>query len=173
MKKTVFLLLIIALLFASCGNKEKSFDENLQKSFSEMVIVITSSSIVCDKVSTTWRNAIVNNIDHHGRYCYDFNDALKTLFNEYQSDGTIDLIELHKDNMINNARLLNNPPKSRKDCYDDYMVIVSEAGSLARMATVPTGSLQSYNNQINETVESISKKIELFKIKYGDFLQSK
>lgn len=173
MKKSIVLLVISAFLLSSCGSKEKAFDTNLQESYSEMTITLASSCIVCDKVSQTWSNAIRNNIDHHGRYCYDFNDALKTLFTEYQADGTIDKIELHKDKMINSAKLLNNPPKSRKDCYDDYMEIVSEASSLARMATDPTGSLQSYNNQTNETFENLTKKIELFKIKYGDFLKTK
>ena len=171
MKKSVALLVISAFMLASCGGKEKAFDENLQNSFSEMRIAVVSSCEVCDKVSTTWRNAIVNNIDHHGRYCYDFNEALKKLFEEYQSDGTIDKIELHKNKMINSAKLLNNPPKSRKDCYNDYMEIVSEASSIVRMATDPSGSLQSYNNQTNETVENLSKKIDLFQIKYGEFLQ--
>lgn len=173
MKKIILLLTISTFVFVSCDNKEKDFDANLQSSYSEMTKTIVSSSIVCDKVSQTWRKAIHSNVDHKGNYCYDFNDALKILFDEYKTDGTIKNIETHRDKMINSAKLLNNPPKSRKNCYDDYMEIVSEASSLARMATDPTGSLQSYNNQTNETIEKISKKIELFSIKYGEFYKSK
>lgn len=172
MKKLFILLAVSALVLVSCNSKEKKFDANLQNSFSEMVKTIGKSGDVCDKVSRTWRNAIYDNCDHHGSYCSDFNEALQILLFEYKEDGTLKEIELHKDNMINSAKLLNNPPESRKDCYDDFMEIITDASFLARMATDPTGSLQSYNNQTNETSEKLSKEIELFTIKYGDFLKS-
>lgn len=66
---------------------------------------------------------------------------------------------------------LNDPPSSRKDCYNDFVEIVSEVSSMSRMATDPTGSLRSYNDQVNETAENISKKIDQFKIKYAQFIK--
>lgn len=66
---------------------------------------------------------------------------------------------------------LNDPPSSRKNCYNDFVDIVSEVSSLSRMATDPTGNLRSYNDQINETAENISKKLDQFKIKYAEFIK--
>ena len=42
---------------------------------------------------------------------------------------------------------------------------------MSRMATDPTGNLRSYNDQVNETAESISKKLDQFKIKYAQFIK--
>ena len=170
MKKFVLFIAMSAFLFTSCG-KEKAFDENLQKSFAETGKVVLFSGTMCDQISRTWRNAIYENKDHKGNYCYDFNDALKTLFDDYREKGLIDSIEVYQNKMKESASLLNNPPKSRRDCYNDFIEIVSEASSLARMATDPSGSLQSYNNQVNETAESFAKKLDLFRIKYGEFLK--
>ena len=168
--KKIFLLSILGLILVSC-NKEKEFDENLQKSYDEMTETILYSAIVCDNVSKTWSTAIHKNRDHKGNYCSDFNDALSTLYSEYYHDGTIDTIQAHKSRMEGYTSKLNNPPSNRKDCYDDYVEIVAEVSSFSRMATDPQGSLQSYNNQTNEAFENISKLIDRFKIKYGDYLK--
>lgn len=167
MKKIMFFALMSFVLI-SCG--EKSFDENLQKSYEEMEKNILYSALVCDKVSSTWRTAIYDHKDHNGDYCSDFNDALRTLMRSYRNNGIIDSIQAHKDRMEKFASKLNNPPSSRKDCYNDYIAIVAEASSISRMATEPSGSLQSYNNQTNEAYENIRKMIDQFKIKYGEFL---
>ena len=39
------------------------------------------------------------------------------------------------------------------------------------MAIAPSGSLNTYDNQRMEAEESISKKIDLFKIKYAEIIK--
>ena len=170
MKKITFLLMVGVILLSSCG-REKKFDQNLQSAYSKMEKVLVHSSIMCEQTSSTWRKAIYDNRTPSGKYCSDFNDALGELFGVYKSAGLLDSISVYKKELEEATSLLNNHPSSRKDCYDDFVEIVGEVSTMARMATDPTGSLSSYNNTINTTAENISKKIDQFKIKYSESLK--
>lgn len=169
-KKILFLLTGCMFLFASCSN-EKQFDEDLQKAYKEMAKTFLASGLVCGQISDTWRSAIFDNKTPSGKYCSDFNDALSELFDTYRKNGILDSISSYKNAMQVATSKLNDPPSSRKNCYNDFVDIVSEVSSLSRMATDPTGNLRSYNDQINETAENISKKLDQFKIKYAEFIK--
>lgn len=169
MKKILVLLTGCLFIFASCSN-EKQFDEDLQKAYQEMGKTFLTSSLVCGQISNTWRTAIFDDKTPSGKYCSDFNEALSELFDTYRESGILDSISSYKNAMQVATSKLNNPPSSRKDCYNDFVEIVSEVSSMSRMATDPTGNLRSYNDQVNETAESISKKLDQFKIKYAQFI---
>lgn len=170
MKKILFLLTACIFFFASCSN-EKKFDEDLQVAYQEMAKTMLTSSIVCSQTANTWRTAIFDNKTPSGKYCSDFNDALSELFDTYRETGILDSISNYKNAMQVATSKLNDPPSSRKECYNDFVDIVSEVSSMSRMATDPTGNLRSYNDQVNETAESISKKLDQFKIKYAQFIK--
>ena len=70
--------------------------------------------------------------------------------------------------MIENTSKLTPPPSSRKECYDDFVEIVGEVSSFSRMATEPSGSYNSYKEQIEEKAENIAKLVEQFRIKYSE-----
>ena len=170
MKKILILLTSCMFFFASCSN-EKQFDEDLQVAYQEMGKTFLTSTLVCGQIADTWRTAIFDNKTPSGKYCSDFNDALKEVFDSYRENGILDSISSYKNAMQVATSKLNDPPSSRKDCYNDFVEIVSEVSSMSRMATDPTGSLRSYNDQVNETAENISKKIDQFKIKYAQFIK--
>lgn len=136
-----------------------------------MGITLMTSTLVCGQIADTWRTAIFDNKTPSGKYCSDFNEALKELFDTYRENGILDSISSYKNAMQVATSKLNDPPSSRKDCYNDFLEIVSEVSSISRMATDPTGSLQSYNDQVNEAVQSVSKKIDQFKIKYAQYIK--
>lgn len=170
--KKILVLALTSVILVSCG-KDKAFDKNLQESFKEVTYITIFGAYSCEKISSTWRKAIYDEEDFNGDYCSDFNVALRQLIGFYQSSGILDTLYTHKSNMEKYATNLNNPPSNRKDCYNDFIEIVSDANSIYRMATDPSGSLQSYNNQTNEAFESIKKKLDVFSIKYGEFLKEK
>lgn len=170
MKKLLFLLTACMMLLSSCNN-EKQFDEDLQVAYGEMTKTLLSSGLVCEGTSNTWRKAIFDNKTPSGKYCSDFNDALEEQFEIYHKSGILDSIASYKNAMQVATSKLNDPPSSRKECYDDFVEIVGEVSSLARMATDPTGNLRSYSEQVNETAENISKKLDQFKIKYAQFIK--
>lgn len=130
-----------------------------------------TSGYICDDISSTWRKAIYDHRGPDGNYCSDFNDALRELRQKYNRTGITDSLTKYRDEMQTATSKLNNPPSSRKDCYNDFVALVGEVSSLSRMATDPSGSLQSYNNDVNETVGNITKMIDQFNIKYAEFLK--
>lgn len=170
MRKLLFLLTVCMFFLASCSN-EKQFDEDLQVAWQEMGKTFITSAMVCSQTADTWRTAIFDDKTPSGKYCSDFNDALKEQFDTYRESGVLDSISSFKNAMQVATSKLNDPPSSRKDCYNDFVEIVSEVSSLSRMATDPSGNLRSYNDQMNETTENISKKLDQFKIKYAQFIK--
>ena len=171
MKKVLFVLFAGLFLLSSCGKSEKQFDNELSVAFKEMEKTKLSSFIVCSDVSSTWQKAIFDNRTPSGKYCSDFNDALLELYQKYRDNGITDSISKWNKNMQEMTTKLNEHPDSRKDCYNDFVEIVSEVSSFSRMATDPSGNLRSYNQQTNEAYENISKKLDQFKIKYGDYIK--
>ena len=170
MKKSIFFLTMCLCCLASCTN-EKQFDEDLQVAWHKMIKTVIGSSVVCDETAEVWRAAIHENKTPSGKYCSDFNDALEELYKRNEKEGVYDSIESFKDAMQQATSKLNDPPSSRKDCYNDFVEIVSEVSALSRMATNPKGSLNSYNEEGNEISESIAKKIDQFKIKYAQIIK--
>jgi len=172
MNKNVYLVLLaLFFLLSSCGKSEKQFDKELSVAFKEMEKTKLRSAIVCSDVSSTWHKAIFDNETPSGKYCSDFNDALRELYQKYSDSGITDSISKCNKRMQEMTTKLNEHPDSRKDCYDDFVEIVSEVSSFSRMATEPSGNLRSYNQQTNEAYENISKKLDQFRIKYGDYIK--
>ena len=172
MKKLTFLFVTALLFLTSCG-KEKSFDENLQKAWQSMGNTMAYSAEVGDEIYKTWHTAIFDHKTPSGKYCSDFNDALDELYETFKEEGKIDSVYHYKNEMIDNTSKLTPPPSSRKDCYDDFVALVSEISSLSRMATEPSGSLKTYSEQIREKGETIVRLVEQFKIKYSEYLDNK
>ena len=170
MKKLAFLLMATTILLASCG-KEKTFDENLQKAWKSVGKTLFLSGEVCDDIYKTWYTAIFDNKTPSGEYCSDFNDALDEVYETLKESGKIDSIYYYKNEMIENTSMLTPPPTSRKECYDDFLEIVDVTSSISRMAIEPSGSLQSYTEENKEKVETITKLVEQFMIKYSAYIK--
>lgn len=170
MRKVSFIMLTgVFFLLTSCGKSEKQFDKELSEVYSQMEKTKLTSAFVCSEVSSAWQKAIFDHTPPNGNYCSDFNDALKELYQNFSKSGITDSIAKWNRNMQEMTKKLNEHPDSRKDCYNEFVGIVSEVSSFSRMAADPSGNLRSYNQQINEAYENISKKQDQLKIKYGDF----
>lgn len=167
--KKIFILFVASLLLVSCGKKK--FDKNLTKSYFEQVSLVTYSMLTCEKISDTWHNAIYNHIDPHGNYCNDFNEAVIIVMDAIEAAGISDSISIHKNAMMSYVSKMKNPPSSRKECYNDYVDLATETIALSDLALSPSGSLQSYNNRIEEVIDNIYRKLDLFKMKHGDYLK--
>ncbi len=173
MKKVLLFLLTSCLLFFASCSKEKQFDEKLRVAYQEMSNSLTSSTIHCAYTTLTWKTAIYENKTPSGRYCSNFNEALDELSDGYKKSGILDSLYFSMKRMQNATSKLSNPPSSRKECFDDFVEIVSDVSSLYRMAIDISGSCATYEDKTFEAEESISKKIELFKIKYAEILKIK
>lgn len=170
-KFMLFLVTAMLIMMSSCGKSESQFDKELNNAYDVMEKTRISSALMCDQISSTWNTAIFKNKTPSGKYCSDFNDALAELFDNFSESGITDSIKNWNNEMQKLTSKMNDAPHSRKDCYNDFVEIISEVSSFSRMATNPSGNYRSYNEQTNSTFENISKKIDQFKIKYGTFLK--
>jgi len=173
MKKVTFIIGVVLAMLVSCGKSESTFDKELREAFTQMEKTKLTSALVCSDVSSTWQKAIFDNRTPSGKYCSDFNDALKELYEKYSNNGITDSISKWNKMLQEMTSKLNEHPVSRNDCYNEFVEIVSEVSSFSRMATDPSGNLRSYNQQTNEAYGNISKKLDQFKIKYGEYLKDK
>lgn len=171
MKKSL-LFVIICLLLTSC-NSEAEYDKKQQKAFEKALLTLTASGGVCDGVSSAWRTAIFDRRTPSGRKCNDFDEAIVEVMAYYKENGMLDSISIYKSAMDAATSELADPPTSRKDCYNDFLSVVSDISELSRCATNPSGSFRSYNEKINELVERILKEIDQFSIKYGKYIRLK
>lgn len=74
----------------------------------------------------------------------DFNDSLRALFAAQETKNTIDTINAG-DSLITTAmKELQSPTEEFKDCYSTLNELYSCYNSLVKLATNPTGSLQSF-----------------------------
>lgn len=169
MRKYHFYLFVTLIIFASCGNKSK-FDDELKVAYKEMTKSFSRSDYVCASLIEAWRIAVYDNKTPSGENCSDFHVALNEKYEELDKSGDIDTLSIFKESMQVATSKLNNPPFGRRDCYDDFVDIVSEVCSLERMATNPSGDILSYNSRYQRTHESIEKKIDQFKIRYAEIL---
>jgi len=156
-------------ILTSCNNKEKEFDENLRVAYTQLVKSLVTSTDVCEQVSTTWYNAIQNRRTPSGKYCNDFNEALDELFTSLRQNGVIDELKAQSIGLIETASLLVNPPDSRKECYDDFVELVSIAKQLNRKASDPSGTYRSYNDEVHELAQELTEEFDKFRIKYSQF----
>ncbi|MBP5328228.1 MAG: hypothetical protein J6Y98_10025 [Bacteroidales bacterium] len=168
MAKKIMFFCAIAIIFASCSTKK--YDENLTKAFASAQICYASSGLIIDNTTSVWHTAIFDHEDSHGRYCSDFNSALRILFNDYEEKDVFSTADEYQEEMKTAVASLANGPKSRKEAYDDIMEIATKVNLLCEMAKDPSGSLQSYREQTRETFFSLKEKLEAFEMKYGEFL---
>lgn len=172
MKNIIIILAAVTLLFSSCDNREEQFDEDFIKSYNTMRDLVIYSGSAVDKISDVWKTAIWDHKKPDGSNCEDFKDALEMIYDSLELDGTYDSIRVYKDKMLLTVGKLNNPPESRKQCYDDYLEIIGLVNKLARMGLSPSGSLFNYQSDTNSFIEEFSEKIDNFKLKYPQYFVS-
>lgn len=163
----------MAMVFFSCGSSEKQFDEDLAKGYVMFAKTMYGNAIVYDNVKNAWSQAIFKNKTPSGKYCYDFNEALHEVIDSLDAYDVRKETKEYNDSLLLIASELNPPPSERKDCYDDFVEIVSNVSTLTRNVIEPSGSLNNYRDKNGELFDIIAKDIDKFRIKYGKILPKK
>lgn len=157
-------------LMVACGKSEKQYDDELRQGYVMMMKTMLGNAALNDVVCNTWSKAIFDKVTPSGRYCDDFNEALEELIDSLDAHEIREYIQSTNDSMLLYANRLKDPPTSRKNCYDDFVDMVSDVSTLTRNATKISGSLSDYRSNNHELFDKIAKKNDQFKIKYGDIL---
>ena len=119
MVKRMMIVCAITLAVVSCSTKK--YDENFTKAYVSAQICYGSSELIIDNTARVWRNAIYDNVDSHGNYCYDFNTALSRLFSDYEEKDVFSSINEYQGELKNAVASLSKVPKSRKEAYDEML----------------------------------------------------
>lgn len=171
--KKIFILMLGIVFFTSCDNKEKEFDQNLRMAYDEMAKTGEASSVVCDAIADTWRDAIMSSIDamNMDGMKDQVNDAVTKVYGDFEEKGVIDTISVCQERMQFFISKMTDVPENRKDCYNDFMDMATDVNSLVRLAQNPGGTCQGYADEKNECTKNLQEKWDNFKMRYGAILR--
>ncbi len=169
----LLLAIMMMLLVVSCGKSESDFDEELGRGYILIAKTMYGNSIVYDEISHAWYEGIHKDITPSGKHCRDFDEALKEIVDTLDAYNVRKETKQYNDSLLEIASQLNSPPSGRKECYDDFVDIVSDVSTLNRSALDPSGSYNDYTQRNKALFDSIAKKLDKFRIKYGSILPKK
>jgi len=134
--------------------------------YSETKQLAKISIELSEEVEKTWSDAIFDNRYKANRQrVYNFNEALRMLFNEKYIISEVNKIDGIRTKLKSNMLNLNNPPKNYKAAYDDLVEMYSSVIEISNMATNPSGSLQSYRENMNVLNTNVNKKIAQIEVR--------
>ena len=169
----LLLALMMMPLLISCGRSEKDFDEELGQGYILFAKTMYGNALVYDEIKGAWHKAIFDKESPSGKYCKNFDDAIDEILDSLDAYNVREDTKSYNDSLLEVASHLNPPPSSRKDCYDDFVSIVSDVSFLNRMVLNPSGSLKEYREKGGLLFDTIAVKMDKFRIKYGNILPKK
>ncbi|MED1056065.1 hypothetical protein [Bacillus mycoides] len=126
-----------------------------------------SASYVLSEYSTTWSKAI----DQRS----DFNNALRSKRTEI--DGTVATVDTFYSNMGTDLKLVSEAAKEQpnkyKETYEEYKKIYGIITALNEQAQSPSGSLITFNQNVNTLIQEYKKAAGNINIAITDEIKSK
>ncbi len=126
-----------------------------------------AASYVLSEYSTTWSSAIDKR--------QDFNNALSSKRTEI--DGMITGVDTFYNNMGNDLKLVSEAAKEQpnkyKETYEEYKKIYGIITALNEQAQSPSGSLISFNQNVNALIQEYKKAAGNINIAITDEIKSK
>ncbi|EJQ57105.1 hypothetical protein [Bacillus mycoides] len=126
-----------------------------------------SASYVLSEYSTTWSKAI----DQRN----DFNNALRSKRTEI--DGTVATVDTFYSNMGTDLKLVSEAAKEQpnkyKETYEEYKKIYGIITALNEQAQSPSGSLITFNQNVNTLIQEYKKAVGNINIAITDEIKSK
>ncbi|MED1267805.1 hypothetical protein P4U03_14525 [Bacillus mycoides] len=126
-----------------------------------------SASYVLSEYSTTWSKAI----DQRN----DFNNALRSKRTEI--DGTVATVNTFYSNMGTDLKLVSEAAKEQpnkyKETYEEYKKIYGIITALNEQAQSPSGSLITFNQNVNTLIQEYKKAAGNINIAITDEIKSK
>ncbi|PQZ56525.1 MULTISPECIES: hypothetical protein [Bacillus] len=126
-----------------------------------------SASYVLSEYSTTWSNAIDSR--------NDFNTALRSKKKEI--DGMVVAVDVFYNSMGKDLRLVSEAAKEQpnkyKEIYEEYKKIYGIVTALNEQAQSPSGSLISFNQNVNALIQEYKKAAGNINIAITDDIKSK
>jgi len=162
---TIFVpLLLILFLSSSCNVDTKKSQENYKAKYKanldEVLQVIAGELYVCNGFcnvySEIWSKAI--NDDE------DFSKVLSKARDRAEEGGFIKTLQDKKNKIKFLMKELKDPPDEYKESYHVLLDSYTEYTHLESLAEEPSGSLISYNNDVNESINKCQQLMEKIKV---------
>ncbi len=149
----IFLILGILLVVGIVLGVMKYQQNQTEKKNAEYAVILAETTVdmyfefiisnyLVISYSDIWKNAIELDID--------FNDAVNSYKDAVSEKGVFEEREKEKDDLRNNMKLLQNPPK---EYMESYLVLKQMYGIYSKMyeqSISPTGSLIDFNRKTND-----------------------
>lgn len=145
--------------------RAKDYSENINSTVVMMLANASKCESMCGIISTTWRNAIFDDYDEYNKGYLDFNSALQNLLADSDIKTEIESIKKVDVTIAESVKSLQNPPSEFKELYNDMLELYGDYQGLVSQATNPSGSLQSYNSDVNNKISEFMKNYNKIKAK--------
>lgn len=155
MKRNLLALLIIPILFASCGN-DKKFIEGTKTT---LVTINTATDIaggIASTYSTVWSKAIDTRTFRDEYIGRDFNVALEKTHEEILKIGMIKTLDSAQALMEKTIKVLKDHPSKYEEIYNQTITCYGYTTELISLARSPKGSLVAYTAKCNELKSRIA-----------------
>lgn len=164
-KKIIIISIIIAILITAGGIyswlkyqkvQEEKYAKIQAETIVDMHIQFLLATIIVGTYSNVWDRAIDNG--------NDFNIALTNFKEGLKDKGTLGDLEKKQDEIRDNMKLLQNPPK---EYMESYIVLKETYGTYTKMmeqALSPSGSLLEFNRKTNDLYSNFEEQMERLEI---------
>lgn len=163
---SILIVAIIGVIANGAAQKQKQKEKYLKTlQLTEVLILgsVISSIKLCEEYSDTWRDAIDRR--------RNFSDAVNSKMAENKS--RINDLEEQKEVIDKLMKELNNPPNEFKKTHDKLLEIYGIYMQLYSQAKGPSGTLVSFNQNINRLQEDYFKASNELKILTPDIKTDK
>jgi hypothetical protein len=110
---------------------------------------VSLSMTICQEYSSIWSEAI----DNGG----DFNQGIQLIKNANTDNGTFKNFDNDKQLIDNSMKELSSPPAKYNNAYSDLVKVYGIYTQIYSQAENPTGSLISFNSNINDLQSSYTE----------------
>jgi len=163
LKKTISIILALILsvvvsLFYAKNKRENDYMNNLRLANSVMALSTIKCVEMSEKYSTVWRKAIDD------KYNDDFNNDIRAQRMEFEIYGDIKEIDQSKDSAETLLQKLNQPKDLFPEAHRKIVALYGVYSQIHSLAQFPSGSLISYNKQVNELQSEYIKIVNEIKV---------
>lgn len=154
---TLILFVVVAIFYAK-NKRESDYISNLRLANSVMALSTIKCVEMSEKYSTVWREAI------NDKYNDDFNDDIREQRRKFVLYGDIKEIDQSKELAENLLQKLNQSTDLYPEAHRKIVALYGVYSQIHSLAQSPSGSLMSYNKQVNDLQSEYIKIINEIKV---------
>ena len=159
----LIILLVLCVLIGSAYlylnyKHDREYLSNLRVANSIMALSTIKCVVMSEQYSTVWREAI------NDKYNFDFNDDIRDQRRKFEQHGDIEKIEVSKQLAEELLQKLNQPNDLYPQAHRKIVELYGVYSQLHSLAQSPSGTLMTYNKQVNELQSEYIKIINELKV---------